>query len=984
MRHALTHLAVAGGTLYATDYTMKVVRAIDLATRIERPVAGTGSVDGFYGDGGPATSAGLKNPRGISTDLQGNVFIADAWNRRIRKVSLDGTITTIAAGVDPNYLTVDGKGDVYFTERSVVRKIEAGGAISTVAGGGTSPLQGGQAATSGSLHGPMGVDVDAGGNLYVADYNTGRVWKVGTDGMATDIPRRAAGGAPSSWPWPTAVRFRPDGTLLVLGQTQLFAVDLAGNATVVAGSGTWGMDGDGGRAVSARLGDPTDVVFDGAGNIYVANVHVRRIGTDGTITALTDQNPSTAYWEGKPAGGVELPELSAVAAGPDGSVYIGQASAGVLRKVDRSGAITTAAGGGIDPPAEGVSARSVTVSPVVLTFDPHGTLYFADDRRQVFRIDGQGILRLVAGGGGAPCYYWQDCAAGDGGPATAAQFVELTGLAVSADGTVYIADAHTNRIRRVTPSGIISTIAGGPTAGFSGDGGPSTAARLARPASLQLDAAGNLYFTDTGNGRVRKIDTGGTITTVASIAARGIALDRRGNLFASDWNRIRRVDVDGMTTIVAGNGALGFWGDGGPAVDAGLTFPGALAIDVDGGLLIADEGNHRVRRVHGVTDVRPADASAGRYHPLAPARILDTRDGTGGVRGPVGSNATVVLDVTGVGGVPSSGVSAVVLNVTVTSPAQTGFLTVFPSGTSRPLASNVNFVPGQTVPNLVMARVGGNGNVAIYNSAGPTSVVADVVGWYGASGVAGGSRLTSLSPSRILDTRVGTGGSRAPVGPASTIALTVTGVGGVPAADVAAVVLNVTATEPSGVSFLTVFPSGTPRPLASNLNFQTGDTVPNLVVAKVGADGKVAIYNNAGSTHVVADVVGWFGRDGGSAGSTYEPLPPARVLDTRGPNAPIGPGGTVTVDVTGAGGVPATGAVAVVLNVTATQPSTGGFLTVFPSGTSRPLASNLNVVAGETRPNLVVAKVGADGSVKVYNNSGTTHLVVDVAGWYRV
>jgi hypothetical protein len=243
------------------------------------------------------------------------------------------------------------------------------------------------------------------------------------------------------------------------------------------------------------------------------------------------------------------------------------------------------------------------------------------------------------------------------------------------------------------------------------------------------------------------------------------------------------------------------------------------------------------------------------FTPLTPSRILDTRNGTGGVSAKVGPASAVDVGVTGVGGVPPSGVGAVVLNVTVTEPTDQSWLTVFPAGQLLPLASNLNFVAGENVPNLVVAKVGTGGKVTVYNSAGSTHVIFDVVGWFASSATS----FTPLTPSRILDTRNGTGGVSAKVGPASAVDVGVTGVGGVPPSGVGAVVLNVTVTEPTDQSWLTVFPAGQLLPLASNLNFVAGENVPNLVVAKVGTGGKVTVYNSAGSTHVIFDVVGWFG-----------------------------------------------------------------------------------------------------------------------------
>jgi hypothetical protein len=195
-------------------------------------------------------------------------------------------------------------------------------------------------------------------------------------------------------------------------------------------------------------------------------------------------------------------------------------------------------------------------------------------------------------------------------------------------------------------------------------------------------------------------------------------------------------------------------------------------------------------------------------------------------------------------------------------------------------------------------------------------------------------------------------------------------------------VLNVAATGTTASSWLTVFPTGEPRPLASSVNFGPGDTVSNRVMARLGAGGRVTVYNNAGSTDVVVDVGGWYtdASVGGTAGE-YTALPPARILDTRDGTGPVPGGTTLEVQVTGRGGVPASGVSAVILNATVTQPAAAGWITAFPSGTTRPLASDLNHAAGETRPNLVVVKVGTGGQISVYTQAGA-HVVLDVAGWF--
>jgi hypothetical protein len=201
------------------------------------------------------------------------------------------------------------------------------------------------------------------------------------------------------------------------------------------------------------------------------------------------------------------------------------------------------------------------------------------------------------------------------------------------------------------------------------------------------------------------------------------------------------------------------------------------------------------------------------------------------------------------------------------------------------------------------------------------------------------------------------------------------------------VVLNVTVTQPSLGGYLAVYPDGQAHTASSpsNLNFGRGETIPNLVVVPVGAGGKVDFYNNLGTTQLVVDLEGYYTTAGGSA---YIPLGPVRVLDTRngtgGFSGPVGPGGVLSLPVEGGTGVPATGVTAVVLNVTVTQPSLGGYLAVYPDGQTHTAnsPSNLNFTAGETIPNLVVVPVGAGGKVDFYNNLGTTQLVVDLEGYY--
>lgn len=383
---------------------------------------------------------------------------------------------------------------------------------------------------------------------------------------------------------------------------------------------------------------------------------------------------------------------------------------------------------------------------------------------------------------------------------------------------------------------------------------------------------------------------------------------------------------------------------------------------------------------------------AGRFVPLQPARLLDTRNGTGtahpGTPAPVGPHGVLTLHVLGRGGVPVSGVSAVVLNVTGVLATSTTYLTVWPAGRGRPGTSALNLARGATVANLVTVGVGAGGDVEFYNNAGVTQVVADVEGYYqGAATSTPGDLYVPLTPSRVLDTRDGTGGFRGPLGPGQSLSFAASGVGGVPAG-AAAVALTLTAVSPTSVGYLQAYPGGSPRPLSSTLNLVPGATVANLVIVPLGSAGTVSVYNPAGTVQVVADVEGYFAGPASAAppSSHFVAVAPVRLLDTRIPggalSGPLGPGGTRTLTLPGTGGLPTSGVAAVVFNLTAVAPSAATYLTVFPGGAARPLASNLDAAPGQTVANLVIVPLGSTGTVSIYNNAGSTQVLVDLVGYF--
>ncbi|MDH6709463.1 hypothetical protein P3T27_006211 [Kitasatospora sp. MAA19] len=397
--------------------------------------------------------------------------------------------------------------------------------------------------------------------------------------------------------------------------------------------------------------------------------------------------------------------------------------------------------------------------------------------------------------------------------------------------------------------------------------------------------------------------------------------------------------------------------------------PGSYGVELD--------GVYGVSLPNAFTVTAPAAPTKSRFVPITPARFLDTRDGTGAPAERVGPGGVVSLQVAGVKGVPTTGVTAVVMNVTAVEPTSAGHLTVYPDGRPLPDVSNLNFEAGQIVPNLVTVPVV-NGKVDLRNNAGSVDLIADVTGYY--TDGATGSALTTITPARFLDTRDGTGAPAERVGPGGVVSLQVAGVKGVPTTGVTAVVMNVTAVEPTSAGHLTVYPDGRPLPDVSNLNFEAGQIVANLVTVPV-VNGKIDLRNNAGSVDLIADVTGYYG----DSGSAFSPTTPVRLLDTRngvGARAgTVGSGGIVSLPVTAIEGVPATGVTAVVLNVTVTEPTAASHLIVYPHGTARPDVSNLNFTAGQTRANLVVVPV-VDGRVTLFNHWGDAHVIADLNGYF--
>jgi sugar lactone lactonase YvrE len=633
----------AKGDVYASDQDNNLVVKIS-PSGILTVVAGNG-IAGFSGDGGSATGASLYSPWGVAVDATGSLYIADQGNGRIRKVSPSGIISTVAGNGAYGFagdggpaataslagatgVAVDAAGNLYIADvrNNRIRKVNPAGVISTVAGNGAEAFSGdGGPGTSAALYCPMGVAVDAAGNLYIPDMGNGRIRKVNPSGIISTVagngtPGFSGDGGPATSAALSATGVAVDaaGDLYIADawNGRIRKVSPLGIISTVAGNGADGFSGDGGPATSASLYWPEGVAVDTAGNLYIAdyrNSRIRKVNPSGIISTAAGTGGYKFAGDGGPATSALLHTPHGVAVDAAGNLYVADAENSRIRKVGPSGIISTVAGNGAAGfSGDGGPAASAWLNyPLGVAVDAAGNLYIADTyNNRIRKVSPSGIISTVAGNG-------ERGFSGDGGPAASAWLNYPLGAVVDAAGNLYIADTFNSRIRKVNPSGIISTVAGNGERGFSGDGGPATSALLYWPYGVAVDAAGYLYIADTYNNRIRKVGASGIISTVAGngaykfagdggpatgaslVAPQGVAVDAAGSLCIADAGnaRVRKVSPSGIISTVAGNGAQGFSGDGGPATTASLNQPSGVAVDTAGNLFIADSRNDRIRKV---------------------------------------------------------------------------------------------------------------------------------------------------------------------------------------------------------------------------------------------------------------------------------------------------------------------------------------------------------------------------------------------------
>jgi uncharacterized protein (TIGR03437 family) len=539
----------------------------------------------FTGDGKPAVTAQIARPSDVAVDAKGNVYFTSPPLNLILKIAIDGTLSIVAGNglgahsgdggparaaalFQPLGVRVDAAGNVYIVDSDSIRVVDTAGTIRAIAGNGFGYSGDTVPAISAGVAKPKTVAVDAKGNVFIADNYNCRVRMVNAAGAISTVAgtgtcATTGDGGPAtsaSLGGPYGLAVDAAGAVYVSGANRVRKFTVGGTISTFAGTGGGGFSGDGGTATTAQLFGPQGLAFDSAGNLYIAellNSRIRRVSPNGIITTVAGNGRNAFSGEGGPATQASLGNPLGVAAAPDGSIYIADTENDRIRKVDPNGVISTVSGIG--------------------------------------------------------AYL------GDGGDSTAAR---MTGgypyeVAVDRSGNLYIMDGNDRRVRKVTPSGTISTFAGTGRIGSGGDGGLAVMASLDNPQGIAVDSAGNVYISDD---RLRVVGSDGTISTFANISPGFLAIDSKDNLYVLGYvpggsgPSITKVTPAGAISHVAGNGQSGFSGDGGPATNASFgSYTGGLIVAPDGSILVSDAANNRIRRIDpsGTVTTFGGDGAAG-------------------------------------------------------------------------------------------------------------------------------------------------------------------------------------------------------------------------------------------------------------------------------------------------------------------------------------------------------------------------------------
>ena len=591
------------------------------------------------GDGKPGIDVVLTLVDGIATDPHGNIYISHRSQNRIRKLSPNGTITTIAGngiagfsgdGVPalesslnfPAGLVFD-KGNLYVADRNNhrIRKIDSNGIISTVAGTGMPECCNDNGlAKEAHLHFPSDIDVDTEGNLYISDRSNNRIRKVNSDGIITTMAGLGKPGYGGDFgPADKALLKHPFGIshdnkgnfyIADRGNNRVRKINQRGIITTIAGDGTHSFGGDYGPANQSSLAFPTDVIVDSLGTVYIAdrnNNRVRKIDRLGVITTLMGLSQTEFNGDNEIAAETTLHLPFALALNGEDRLLVVDRNHFRVREVRlQSNQVETIAGNGtfLFRGDGGPGGGATLDAPSGIALDSKGNVLFADRLHQrIRRVGSNGIIETVIGNG-------KQGNEGNGRPGIEATLHLPEVLVNDHEDNIYLTQRSGNAwiIRKFSAEGIITHFAGNGRQGNTGDAGPATEASFHTISDIAADGSGNIFIADSINRNIRKIDKQGIISTIAEaslealgteVHPNGIVFDKVGSIFFSDSgsSKVYKIDTSGAITLIAGTGDFGDHGDEGPALEAGLRSPGGLAIGPDGSLYIAEQTTHRIRKI---------------------------------------------------------------------------------------------------------------------------------------------------------------------------------------------------------------------------------------------------------------------------------------------------------------------------------------------------------------------------------------------------
>ena len=619
----------SAGNLYVSDLNNGVIRKIapdGTVTTLAGVPGGFGAVDG------PAASARFGTLYGIALDAARNVYVADSYYCTIRRVSTSGTVNTLAGypgksgsidGVttsarfnNPHGIAIDLYGNMYVADSGnyVVRRISPDGTVTTIAGSAGNPGSTDGVGTAARFRYPYGIAVDGSGNVYVSDLFDYTIRKIAPDGTVMTLAGLPGINGTTNGVG-TAARFMQPAFMKADASGNLYVGDRTGHAirkvapngivSTVAGSANVRGYRDG-TTTTAQFFKPSGVAIDANGTLYVTDTYNCTIRTVNGITVTTVAGQLLAGTTDGIGSSARLFCPHGIAVANDGTVYFSDSYNQTIRKLAPGGSVTTIAGqAGTQGSTDGAAADARFRYPFGLALDGSGNLYVADNTNHTIRkITSAGVVSTIAGLARTP--------GSDDGVGTTARFAGPTDVKVDKDGNLYVADSSNHTIRRIASDGTVTTWAGAPGTAGNADG-PAALARFYIPAGLAFDAAGNLFVADYGNAVIRKITPAGNVTTLAGTAgslgtADGTGGDARfagpsaltigpdGNLFVVDTlnHTIRKVTPAGVVTTIGGINAV-YWADG-IGADAAFAYPYAIANDTAGNIYIADESNNAIRK----------------------------------------------------------------------------------------------------------------------------------------------------------------------------------------------------------------------------------------------------------------------------------------------------------------------------------------------------------------------------------------------------